>query len=281
MKIAISVESTCDLTKQQIIDNDIKVIPYQINLGDKSFKDGEMSIEEMFDYVDNKGVHPKTTAINSFEYQEYFEQLRKDYDAVVHITLSSGITSSSGNAVVASKEVENVYVVDSQSLSTGIALLALYAKELADKGEQPQAIVQKLEERKKSLCVSFVIERLDYLHKGGRCSSIALLGANLLKIRPRIIVKDGKMISDKKYRGSMGGVMSKYAKELFGEFNTPDLSRVFITYTTATEEMLESCRNAVKEMGFKEVIETRAGVTIASHCGANTMGILYFNDGNK
>ncbi|MBQ7339709.1 MAG: DegV family protein [Clostridia bacterium] len=281
MKIAISVESTNDLTTKMLVDNDIKVIAYNIVLGDREFKDGEVSTEDMFKYVDENGVLPKTNAINEYTYTEYFEELKKNYDAVVHICLSSGITSSCGNAFKAAENLENVYAVDSMSLSTGIGLLALYARELANAGEDAESIAKKVQERAYKLQVSFVVERLDYLHKGGRCSSVALLGANLLKIRPRIIVKEGKMISDKKYRGHMGSVIAKYCAETLAEFNTPDLDKVFITYTTATPEMLEAARKAVTEAGFKNIYETKAGGTIASHCGANTMGILYFNDGNK
>lgn len=281
MRIAVSVESTNDLTKELLKEYDIKVIPYNIVLGDKEFKDGELSTEEMFKFVDENGVLPKTNAINEYQYTEYFEGLKKDYDAIIHIALSSGITSSCGNAIRAAKNVENTFAVDSMSLSTGIGLLAIYARELANAGVEPSEIAKKVEERVSKIQASFIVERLDYLHKGGRCSSVALLGANILKIRPRIILKEGKMISDKKYRGQMGSVIAKYCAETLAEFNTPDLERVFITYTTATPEMLDSARNALKEVGFKNIYETRAGGTIASHCGANTMGILYFNDGNK
>ena len=279
MKIAISVESTNDLSKELLKKYDISVIPYNIVLGDKEFKDGDLSTEEMFEYVDKYNTLPKTNAINEYTYTEYFEELKKKYDAVVHIALSSGITSSCGNAFNATKNVENTYAVDSMSLSTGIGLLAMYARELADAGVEPSEIAKKVQDRAGKLQVSFVVERLDYLHKGGRCSSVALLGANILKIRPRIILKEGKMISDKKYRGQMGSVISKYCTETLAEFSTPDLDKAFITYMTATEDMLSAARTALKSVGFKNIYETRAGGTIASHCGANTLGILYFNDG--
>ena len=281
MRIAVSVESTHDLSVDLLLKYDIKVIPYQINLGELSFKDGRYSTEEMFNLVDKYKQLPKTTAINEFEYTEYFQELRKDYDEVVHICLSSGITSSCGNAERAAKGVDGVYAVDSLSLSTGIGLQAIYARELANKGLSGAEIAQKLAERRVKMQTSFVIERLDYMHMGGRCSSIALLGANLLKIRPRIIMKDGKMVSDKKYRGTMKSVIAKYAEELFHDFDTPDLTRVFITYTTATPEMVEAARAKCESVGFKEIIETHTGGTIASHCGANTLGILYYNDGDK
>ncbi len=281
MKIAVSVESTNDLSKELLEKYDIKVIAYTITLGDMTFKDGEHTTAEMFEYVDKYNTLPKTTALNEYEYTEFFTQLRKDYEAVVHICLSSGITSSCGNAERASKNVDNVFVVDSKSLSTGIGLLAMYARELAEEGLSAAEIAEKAQARAEKLQVSFVLERLDYLYKGGRCSSLQLLGANLLKIRPRIILKDGTMISDKKFRGGMGGVVAKYCAETLKDFNTPDLKRAFITYTTATPEMVDAARKACEGAGFKEILETRAGGTIASHCGANTLGILYFNDGEN
>ncbi len=281
MKIAVSVESTNDLSKELLEKYDIKVIAYTITLGDMTFKDGEHTTAEMFEYVDKYNTLPKTTALNEYEYTEFFTQLRKDYEAVVHICLSSGITSSCGNAERAAKNVDNVFVVDSKSLSTGIGLLAMYARELAEEGLSAAEIAEKAQARAEKLQVSFVLERLDYLYKGGRCSSLQLLGANLLKIRPRIILKDGTMISDKKFRGGMGGVVAKYCAETLKDFNTPDLKRAFITYTTATPEMVEAARKALSATGFKEIYETRAGGTIASHCGANTLGILYFNDGEN
>jgi DegV family protein with EDD domain len=205
--------------------------------------------------------------------------LLKEYDAVVHICLSSGLSSSCSHAFAAANNVKNVFVVDSKSLSTGIGLLAIYARELANKGVEPKEIQEKVQARTEKLQVSFIVERLDYLHKGGRCNAMALLGANILRIRPRIVVKDGKMGSDKKYRGPMGKVIEKYCNEVLEEFNTPDLDKVFITYTTATPEMVEAAENACQNAGFKQIYKAFAGGTIASHCGANTLGILYFNDG--
>lgn len=279
MRVAVSVESTNDLTQKLLTKYDIKSIPFEIVLQDKTFKDGELSTSELFDYVDKNGVLPKTNALNEFEYTEYFEGLLKDYDAVVHIALSSGLSSSCGNAERASKSLNNVYVVDSLSLSTGIGLLAIHARELADKGVCAEEIANILTKRRERLQVSFVIERLDYLYKGGRCNALSLLGANVFKIRPRIVVKDGKMGSDKKYRGAMDKVVAKYCQETLAEFNTPDLDKVFITYTTATEEMVKEAKDALADVGFKNIYETHAGCTIASHCGGNTLGILYFNDG--
>ena len=281
MKIAISVESTADLSKELLEQFDVSVVPYHITVGDNTFKDGQISTKELFEIVDKNGVLPKTNALNVFEYTEYFEGLLKDYQAVVHFSLSSGFSSSCQNAINASKELKNVFVVDSKSLSTGIGLLAIYARQLADKGETPEQIAKKASARIDNLQVSFVIERLDYLYKGGRCSALSFFGANLLKIRPKIMVKDGKMGPDKKYRGAMEKVVSKYCADTLQECNNPDLSMAFVTYTTATPEMIECAKQALMGAGFKNIYETQAGGTVASHCGANTLGILYFNDGNQ
>lgn len=281
MKIAVSVESTSDLSEELLKEYDVKVIPFLINLDNESFKDGEKTTEEIFKHVDNGGSLPKTTALNEFEYTEFFEGLLKEYDAVIHICLSSGISSSCSHAFSAANNLKNVYIVDSKSLSTGIGLLVLYARELANDGVAPEEIAKKVQARAEKLSVSFVVERLDYLYKGGRCSAMARFGANIFHIRPRIVVKNGKMDSDKNYRGGMGKVIEKYAKDLFEEYSTPDLDKVFITFSSATEEMRSAAEEACKRMGFKNIYQTFAGGTIASHCGANTLGILFFNDGNE
>lgn len=281
MKIAVSAESTVDLTKELSEKYDIKILPYTIVMDGKEYKDGEIMPEDLFKTVDETKILPKTTALNAFEYGEWFDELLKEYDAVIHIGLSSGITSSLSHAEAAAKERNGVYVVDSLSLSTGIALSAIYARELADGGTNPEAIAKKVSERTAHVQASFVIERLDYLYKGGRCNSIQLLGANVFKIRPSVWLNKGKMEMHKKYRGNMDAVIEKYCADTLAEFNTPDLDKVFITYTTATPEMVSKARQACENAGFKNIYETRAGATISSHCGAHTLGILYFNDGKQ
>ena len=274
IKTAISVESSADVPADLAIKYDIKVIPYHITLGEETFNDGEKSPEEMFAFVDKYKTLPKTTALNEFEYTEFFESLKKDYDAVIHICLSGGITSSCGNAMRAAAAIENVFVVDSRSLSLGTGYLAIIARELENSGLSPAEIVERLNDTVHKTVTSFIVERLDYLHKGGRCSSIALLGANLLKIRPRIIMKDGKMVSDKKYRGAMASVVANYVSDLIKEF-PPAGDTACIAYTTATPEMVAAATDKCKAAGFKNIIITRAGATISSHCGANTLGVFY------
>lgn len=281
MKIAISTESTCDLSQEMLDKRNIHSLAYTVILGDDIVTDNAELPARIFKYVEETKELPKTSAINEMQYKEYFESLLKDNDAVVHLSLSSGLTSSTSHAQTAAEKLKNVYVIDSKSLSTGIGLLVLYAADLADAGEEPEAIVKKVEERIPYVQASFVVERLDYLYKGGRCSALSLFGANLLKIRPQIVVADGKMKPAKKYRGKMEKVIENYCKDTLEEFNNADKSRGFVTYTTATPEMIENARKALEEAGFKEIYETQAGGTITSHCGEHVLGILYINDGNK
>ncbi len=281
MKIAISAESTIDLTKELLAEYKIEVVPYSIQLGNKFGNDGEITSEEIISYVNQTGVLPKTSAINEYQYNEHFEKLLKNYDAVIHFTLSSAISAACTNAKNAAKNLKNVYVVDSQSLSTGIALLAMYARELAEVGVPVKEIVEKCEARVPYVQASFELKRLDYLHKGGRCSSLTLFGANLLKIRPQIIVKEGKMVSGKKYRGNYNHVVKSYCEDVLNEFNNPDLKHGFVTYTTADDDVVQTAICYLKERGFENIHVTRAGATITSHCGEDTLGILYINDGGE
>ena len=274
MKIAISAESTCDLPKDLIKKYDFHIIPYKVILGNEVWTDDEELPERIFQFVESTKTLPKTSALNEMDYKEYFEGLLNSYDAVIHITLSSGITSSVSHAISAAEGMKNVFIVDSKSLSTGIALLMIYAKELADKNEKLRARVPYIQ-------ASFVIERLDYLAKGGRCSKLALFGANLLKIRPQILLEDGKMRPGKKYRGKMDKVVESYCKDTLEEFNTPDKKVAFITHTSATPEMIANAKIALENAGFEKIYDTIAGGTITSHCGEHVLGILYLNDGEQ
>ncbi|MBE7075921.1 MAG: DegV family protein [Clostridiales bacterium] len=281
MKIMISAESTIDLPKELLAEFKISTIPFMVILGENEYKDGEITPKDIFEFVDKNKILPKTAAINEEQYKDYFQELLKESDAVVHICLSSEISSACAHAKEAEKLFKNVYVVDSKSLSTGIALLAIYARKLADQGVEPKEIAKKLEERVPFIQASFVVKKLDYLYKGGRCSAVSYFGANIFQIRPQILLKDGKMGVHKKYRGNMGKVIETYCKDALEEFNNPDLSVAFLTYTTATQEMISAAKTALQEKGFKTIYETQAGATITSHCGEETLGILYFNDGEK
>lgn len=278
MKIAISTESVCDLGKDLIEKYNIHTLPYSVILGDEVVQDNEEVPAKIFEYVKETKKLPKTSAINEMAYKEYFTNLLKDYDAVIHITLSSGLTSSVSHCQTASSKLKNVYVIDSLSLSSGIGLLAIYASELAQTNISPEEIVEKVSARIPFVQASFVVDKLDYLYKGGRCNALALFGANILKIHPQIVVSNGLMNPGKRYRGKMEKVIGAYCEDTLAQFNHADKTRAFVTYTTATDEMVNVAVNALKNAGFKEIYTTTAGGTITSHCGEHVLGILYIND---
>lgn len=280
MKICISTESTLDLSKELLEKYSIRTIPFTVLLGEDAYLDGEINSQDIFDYVAKTKVLPRTSAINDFQYREYFEGLFADgYDAIIHISLSSGISSSCSHAEKAASKMNNVYIIDSRSLSTGIALEAIYARKLADKGFSPEEIVEKVKARIPYVQASFVIQTLEYLHKGGRCSGLLRFGAAILRIKPQIIVSEGKMAPAKKYIGRKSQVIESYCKDTLEQFANPDLSIAFVTHTQATPEMVSVAIEALKNRGFKTIYETSAGATITSHCGPQTLGILFINDG--
>lgn len=280
MKIAISAESTLDLSKELIKQYDVHVIPFTVLLGETAYLDGEISSQDIFDYVAKNKILPRTSAINEFQYKEYFKGLLDaGYDAVIHFSLSSEISTACSQAILAASKMDNVYVVDSRSLSTGIALEVIYAAKLAKKGLKPEEIVEKVNARIPYVQASFVIQTLEYLHKGGRCSGLARFGAALLHIKPQIIVSDGKMAPAKKYFGRKSQVIAAYCRDTLEQFANPDLSVAFVTHTLATPEMVANAIDALRKRGFKTIYETKAGATITSHCGPMTLGILFINDG--
>jgi len=279
MKIAISTESAADLPKELLDKYDISSLPFSVTLGDKTGFDGEITGEEIIAYVNKHKILPKTGAINEAQFAEHFSKLLKTYDAIVHFSLSSGLSSAYNNAVSVAKKIKNVYVVDSKSLSAGIGLLALYGRKLADKGFSAAEIYEKSLARVPYVQVSSELKRVDYLYLGGRCGMLAFLGANILRIRPQIVVKDGKLVAGKKYRGKFERIVERYVRDTLEEFNDPDLSTAFVAYTSASPEIIENAVNIMKERGFENVYVTRAGATIVSHTGEDCVGVYYINDG--
>lgn len=279
MRIAISAESTIDMPKEMLDEYNIHTIPFTILLGEDTKLDGELDPKEIFEYVLINKVLPKTSAVNEYQFSEYFNELLKEYDGIIHFSLSSEMSSAYSNACKVAKELKNVYIIDSRSLSTGIALQAIYATKLVKEGREIEEIVNKVKIRIPYTQASFILSRLDYLYKGGRCNAIQLLGSNLLKLHPQIIVNNGKMEAHKKFRGNTSNVVFKYVDATLEEFNNPDLEEVFITYTTANESVIERIKEILIERGFKNIHITTAGATISSHCGEHCLGILYMNDG--
>lgn len=277
MKIAISAESAIDMPKELLEQYDIHTVPFTIILGDEQKLDGDITPPEIFDFVEKTKQLPKTSAVNEQQFSAHFENLLKNYDAVIHFSISSELSSACQNAKKASEQFSNVRVIDTRSLSTGIAVIALYAQKLNKKGLTLDEICTKVEQKVPHIQISFVLKKLNYLYKGGRCSSLALLGANMLRLRPQIIAKDGKLTSHHKYRGTMENVVTNYCKDTLAEYNTPDKDVAFVTYTVASDEMVENAVSALKNAGFKTILKTNAGGTVSSHCGEYTLGIIYLN----
>ena len=276
-KIIISSDSTCDLSPELIAKYGISIIPLGVTLGTDVYRDGvDITPDEIYAHHANTGELPKTTATNVGECMDYFAELTKDGDTIIHFTISSTMSSTYSNNCIAASEFDDVYIIDSQNLSTGIGLLVLAAAEMAQSGMDAKDIVAKIEELRSCVDASFVIDSLEYLHKGGRCSALAMMGANLLKLKPCIEVKNATMGVGKKYRGVYGKVLAEYVDERLADVDSIDTSRVFVTHAGCAQEVVNAVLEQVKSKGiFDEVLLTRAGCTVSSHCGANTLGVLF------
>ncbi len=281
-KVKIFGDSTLDLSKELCAEYDISIVPLTILLGGTSYKDGEeIQPHQIFEHFNKHKELPKTAAINSEIYKDYWKPfLDEGYD-IVHFNISGEMSTCHSNAVNAANQIgdDRVQVVDTRNLSTGSALLALYAADLVKQGLGAKEIKEKCVARTGAVQASFVIDRLNYLYKGGRCSSLALIAATTLSLKPSIKVKDGKMITGKKYMGKLNAVLLKYAKDIVAEFNNPDYTRVFVTHTETPSEYVKEVVDYVKTLPFKQVYETEAGSTVSSHCGPHTLGVLFINDG--
>jgi DegV family protein with EDD domain len=276
-QIIISSDSTCDLSKELVDRYQIRIQPMGISLGDQIYRDGvDITPDMIYAHHEKTGQLPKTSAINVVEALEYFEELTKDGSAVIHFTISSSMSSTYNNACVAAQEFENVYVVDAKNLSTGSGLLVLAAAEMAQEGLEAQQIVEKLNDLEDRVDASFVVDNLEYLVKGGRCSALAAFGANLLQLKPCISVKNGAMGVGKKYRGKFEKVLLTYVADRLADAEDICLDRVFVTHAGCDPKVVESVAEAVKNtLPFREILVTRAGCTVSSHCGANTLGVLF------
>lgn len=277
MKIKITSDSTCDFSQELAERYDVAISSLYVNMDNKPLRDRvEVEPQEIFDYYERTGKLCFTSAYNIGEYIDLFTEQRKEYDAVIHISLSSEFSSSYQNAVLAAQDVENVYVFDSRNLSSGQGALAIRAAELASEGKEVEQILAALKEMVDKVDTSFILDQLEYLHKGGRCSGVAALGANLLKLKPCIEVVNGKMGVGKKYRGNFDKCVAQYIRERLADKDAIDSSRVFIAYAGVTEETIRIARDAVREILGEscEIICSTAGGTVSCHCGPGTLGII-------
>ncbi len=282
-KVIITADSTCDLSPELASKNEIKIIPLYINLGEKSLADNGSEIvpDDIYEFVGETGNLPTTSACPVGNYAEIFKELTEAGYDVVHLNISSGFSCTHQNACLAAEDFPNVYVVDSRNLSTGSGLLVLEAAEMAKEGMPAADIAEKLRELAPKADASFVIDDLTYLHKGGRCSAVAKFGANLLKLKPSIQVKNGAMGVSKKYRGDYKLCVEQYIKDKLADTDSINPKRVFVTHTKCDDEIVKLAVDTVNSFfKFDEVIETTAGCTVTTHCGPDTLGVLFFRKEN-
>ena len=278
MKVKITADSTCDLSPELIEKWGIVITPLSVSCDGQSYLDGtEIDPDRLFEITESTGGTASTTAVNVQQYLDVFGRILDEYDEIVHFTISSAMSACYQNACIAAEELGHIYPVDSANLSTGIGHLVLDACEMAAEGMSGAAIKAALDEKKAKLDVSFVLSTLEYLRRGGRCTTLTAMGANLLKLHPCIVVQDGKMSVGKKYRGNIQASLVQYVKDKLAEPDTLDLSRIFITDSGFDEEtrlLVEKTLLACAP--FKEVIHTRAGCTVSCHCGPGCLGILFY-----
>lgn len=277
MNIKITSDSTCDLSQEILTEYGITLMPLTVIMDSREYKDGvTITPAEVFAHVAAGGALCSTSAVSVGEYQDFFAPFAKEYDGVIHINISSEFSSTHNNARLAAQEFDNVRAVDSRNLSTGQGLVVLKACELAKTAASLDELKQQLDEFTARVEASFLVDKLDYLVKGGRCSSAAALGANLLNLKPCIEVKDGKMTVVKKYRGHYSKCLANYVRDRLDGREDLDLGTLFVTHTTVSDECHEAVMDAVKTYGkFDKVYETIAGCTVSCHCGPDTLGILF------
>lgn len=280
MSVKIIADSTCDLPEALLTQYDITILPLSIVKDGQFYRDRiEITPQDVFAHVDAGGALCSTAAVNVSEFTDCFAQYSSRYDAVICITLSAEMSSCYQNACLAAASFSNVYAVDSRNLSSAQGLIALDAARLAAEGYAGHEIVRMLNEETGKVQSSFLLDRLDYMRKGGRCSAVAALGANLMHLKPCIAVKDGKMGVVKKYRGSFDHCMVQYTKELLEHSPNSRGDIAIVVHPAADRAAVDATLLTLKEDGrFKAVYEARTGCTVACHCGANTIGVMFMTD---
>lgn len=277
MNIKIISDSTCDLPQEVLEKYNITMVPLTVIKDGRNFTDGvDITPADIFEHVANGGDLCSTAAVNIGEYEDWFSKYASDYDGVIHINISSEFSSCYQNARLAAENFDNVRVIDSRNLSTGQGLVVLKACELAKEYDDLDKIAELLNEFTEKVEASFLLDRLDYMVKGGRCSAAAALGANLLNLKPCIEVRNGKMGVVKKYRGNYAKCLSAYVKDRLSNRDDIDNGTLFVTRTPVTDECFHAVENAVAEYNhFETTYWNEAGCTISCHCGPGTLGVLF------
>ena len=281
MKIALSTESSSDLPRDLAEKHNIHVIAFTVVKGEETVKDGEETLESLYSFVQEKKTLPRTTAINVEEFKDHFSNLLKEYDAVVHVSMSHACSSAYDNAVNAAKEFEGkVFVVDSLVFHTGQALLALYGASLIKDGLKPEEIVEALKERANHISTTATLETVNYLYKGGRCNALAMIGANILGLRPMVELREGSIKLAKKFIGPRRLWTNAYINFIMAKIEKgADKTVAFVSSTTDMPEATETAVRKLKEAGFANVFVAKAGATIGTHTGPGTFSIEYLADG--
>lgn len=273
--IKITTDSTCDLPARLLEQHNISVIPLGIVKGDRLYRDGiNIRTADIAAHVDAGGDLTTTNAVNIADYEMLFREQTEQYEAVIHLNIGAGFSSCYQNAKLAAEEVSGVYVVSSENLSVGHGAMVLAAAEAAEAGKSVGEILALLEDLAGRIEMSFVLDRLDYMKKGGRCSAVAALGANLLKLHPCIEVVDDKMSVTKKYRGSVEKAVMDYIKDRLEGRTDLDTSRIIVVDTCEDDHLAAIAREYLRQDGrFDEVIEAKVGCTVFAHCGPNVLGL--------
>lgn len=277
MRIKITSDSTCDLSKELVEKLDVEIIPLTVIKDGQAYIDGvTITPAEIFAHVAAGGDLCSTTAKNIGEYTDVFEKLSPEYDGIIHINIGSGFSSCYQNACLAAEDFDNVRVIDSQNLSTGQGLVVIKAWELAQTCTDLDQLKAELDEFTTKVEASFLLDQLKYMAKGGRCSAATALGANLLNLKPCIEVKSGKMTVVKKYRGTYSKCLAAYVKDRLNDREDLDRKHLFVTRTPVTDECFNAVKNAVEQYAdFENTYWTEAGCTVSCHCGPGTLGVLF------
>lgn len=283
MSVKIIADSTCDLSVELLKQYDISILPLHIVLGELEYKDGlEISPDEIYEWSDSKKEAPKTSAASIADTIDLYDQYLKEFDEIVCFSISGQMSTTVNVMRMAVEELdaeERIHIIDSENLSTGGGLLVIEAAIMAENGLSGKEIVEKIGALKPFVRSSFIVDTLTFLHRGGRCSGVAALAGGALKLHPKILVENGAMKPDKKYRGKMSNAILTYAKDLEPQMMNAKPDRVFITHSGCDKEIIQSVYQFVEELGyFKEILITRAGGVISSHCGPGTLGVLFIEN---
>lgn len=278
--VKIISDSTCDLSRELLETYDIAVLPLHIHLGNGQYLDGvNITPDELYAWSDANNSTPKTSAASIAEVMDIYKKYLEAYDEIVIFSISASMSSNYQTMKLAAQEMEcedRVFVIDSENLSTGIGLMAIEAALMAKTGKGAREIVATVEEMRPRVRASFVVDTLTYLHRGGRCGSVAALAGGVLQLHPKIVVENGRMDAKKKYRGKIAKVILSYVKDMEEELLAARSERVFITHSGCESEDVEAVRAYLKSLQvFGEILETRAGGVISSHCGPGTLGVLF------